>query len=206
MAIAPPRRPSEVATAGGPAERAGMRRRVLAGVVRVLVVTGVLLVVYVTAPMDQRPTGVAGVRLGLSLLAIVVVLTWQIRSVSRSPYPTLRGVEVVAVSVPLLVLSFAATYVGMSSASSGAFTEELTRLDAAYFSVTVLATVGFGDIAPLLPGARLAVTAQMLFDLALGALVAKVLVGAVRRRREALAEGARAAQGPSPDGAASGAR
>lgn len=197
MAIAPPRGPSDVSSTGSRAERRVVRRRVLAGTVRVLVVTGVLLTLYLTAPIGEDPGGMRGVRLGVSLAALVAVLAWQIRSVSRSPYPTLRGVEVVAVSVPLLVLSFAAAYFGTASSSSGAFTEDLTRLDAVYFSVTVLATVGFGDIAPLSQVARLVVTAQMLFDLVLFGLIAKVLVSAVRRRREALA--GRAAPGPLPD-------
>ena len=51
------------------------------------------------------------VRLMIGLAVVVVVLGWQIRAVLRSPHPTLRGVEGVAVSVPLLVLTFAGAYV-----------------------------------------------------------------------------------------------
>jgi len=46
--------------------------------------------------------------------------------------------------------------------------------------------VGFGDIVPATETARLLVTMQMLTDLVLGGFIAKVLVGAVRRRRDAL--------------------
>jgi hypothetical protein len=82
------------------------------------------------------------------------------------------------------VLTFAATYVVVDHNSPGSFTEPLSRLDAAYFAVTVLATVGFGDITPLTEVTRSLVMAQMLVDLAFVGLVAKVLVGAVRRRRD----------------------
>ena len=68
--------------------------------------------------------------------------------------------------------------------SPGSFTEALSRLDAAYLAVTVLSTVGFGDITPVTESARSLVMAQMLVDLAFVGLVAKVLVGAVRRRRD----------------------
>jgi voltage-gated potassium channel len=166
------------------AERRRARRRVISSIARTLVVTGAMVAFYVTAPLDQRPVGWIAVRLLLELLALVLVLGWQIRSVGRSPHPVLRGVEAVAVSVPLLVLTFAATYVVVDHNSPGSFTEALSRLDAAYFAVTVLATVGFGDIAPVTEGARSLVMAQMLVDLAFVGLVAKVLVGAVRRRRD----------------------
>jgi hypothetical protein len=153
-------------------------------IARTFVVTGSMVAFYVTAPLDQRPEGAIAVRLLLELLVLVLVLGWQIREVSRSPHPVLRGVEAVVISVPLLVLTFAATYVVVDHNSPGSFTETLSRLDAAYLAVTILATVGFGDITPLTEVARSLVMSQMLVDLAFVGLVAKVLVGAVRRRRD----------------------
>jgi hypothetical protein len=165
-------------------------------IARTAVVTGTMVAVYVTAPLGQRPVGRIAVQLALELAALVLVLAWQIRSVGRSPHPVLRGVEALVVTVPLLVLTFAATYVVVDHNSPGSFSEALSRLDAAYFSVTVLATVGFGDITPLTEVARSLVMSQMLVDLAFVGLVAKVLVGAVRRRRdEMLSEAATPADG-----------
>jgi len=153
-------------------------------VARTLVVTGTAVAVYVSAPLDQRPVGSIAVRLLLELVALGVVLGWQIRSVGRSPHPTLRGVEAVVVSAPLLILTFAATYVVIDNTSPGSFTEGMSRLDGTYLAVTVLSTVGFGDITPVSDVARSLVMSQMLVDLAFVGLVAKVLVGAVRRRRD----------------------
>ena len=167
-----------------PGDRRRARRRVVRSIARTLLVTGSLVAFYVTAPLDQRPVGAIAVRLLLELLALVLVLGWQIRAVGRSPHPVLRGVEAVVVTVPLLALTFAATYVVVDHNSPGSFTESLSRLDAAYLAVTVLATVGFGDITPVTELARSLVMAQMLVDLAFVGLVAKVLVGAVRRRRD----------------------
>ena len=167
-----------------PVDRRRTRRRVMRSIVRTFVVTGAMVAFYVTAPLDQHPAGAIAVRLLVELIALVLVLVWQIRSVGRSPHPVLRGVEALVVSVPLLVLTFAATYIVVDHNSPGSFTEALSRLDAAYFAVTVLATVGFGDIAPVTEVARSLVMSQMLVDLAFVGLVAKVLVGAVRRRRD----------------------
>jgi hypothetical protein len=153
-------------------------------IARTVVVTGAVVWFYVSATLTQRPAGAIAVRLLLELVVLVLVLGWQIREVTRSPHPVLRGVEAVVISVPLLVLTFAATYVVVDHNSPGSFTEALSRLDAAYLSVTILATVGFGDITPVSDVARSLVMSQMLVDLAFVGLVAKVLVGAVRRRRD----------------------
>lgn len=167
-----------------PADRRRARRRMVRSITRTILVTGSMVAFYVIAPLDQRPAGKIALRLLLELSALVLVLGWQIRAVGRSPHPVLRGVEAVVVSVPLLVLTFAATYVVVDHNSPGSFTEPLSRLDAAYLAVTVLATVGFGDITPRTELARSLVMSQMLVDLAFVGLVAKVLVGAVRRRRD----------------------
>ncbi len=168
------------------ADRRAMRRLAVASVLRIIIVSGTMLVVYATAPLGQRPNGSIAAQLCVALLLLVAVLGLQFRSVAKSPHPTLKGVEAVAVSVPLLVLSFAATYVGMAAADASSFSEPLSRVDAVYFSVTVLATVGFGDITPTSETARVIVTLQMIVDLILLGLIAKVLVGAVQRRRQEL--------------------
>ncbi len=175
-----------------PDDRRRAWRRAMRSIARTAVVTGTMVAVYVTAPLGQRPVGSIAAQLLLELAALVLVLVWQIRSVGRSPHPVLRGVEALVVTVPLLVLTFAATYVVVDHNSPGSFSEALSRLDAAYFSVTVLATVGFGDITPLTEAARSLVMSQMLVDLAFVGLVAKVLVGAVRRRRDEMQSGAAA--------------
>lgn len=66
----------------------------------------------------------------------------------------------------------------------------MTRTDALYFTVTVFATVGFGDIAAKTETARLVVTGQMIADLIVIGLGIRVIVGAVshgqqRRARQA---------------------
>ncbi len=60
-----------------------------------------------------------------------------------------------------------------------------THTDGLYFTVTVLSTVGFGDITAKTQAARPVVTGQMIADLVIFALAVKVIVGAVGRGRQA---------------------
>jgi voltage-gated potassium channel len=146
----------------------------------------VLVAAYAFAPMGSRPEGTVAVQLALWLIGAFGVVGWQVAAVSRSPYPALRAVEAIAISVPLFVLLFASAYFATGRIDSTSFNESLSRLDAVYFTVTVLSTVGFGDITARTEAARMLVTAQMVADLVLVGLIAKVLFGAVQHRRSAL--------------------
>jgi hypothetical protein len=87
---------------------------------------------------------------------------------------------------------FAAIYVMISSQSPGSFTEPLDHFTAYYFALTVLATVGFGDITPISDGARLACMVQMALDIAFIGATVKILGGtasrAMRERAKRAAE------------------
>jgi voltage-gated potassium channel len=161
------------------------RRHVLGSLLRVCIVTTTLFVLYALAPLG-RPEGTTAAQLAWSIIIFIVVISWQILAVTRSPHPRLRAVEAVAVSLPFFLLLFAATYFVMGRADPASFTEPLTRIDAFYFTVTVFATVGFGDITPYTEVARVVVIVQMLADLLLIGLIAKVLLGIVQRRGQAL--------------------
>jgi voltage-gated potassium channel len=165
---------------------ANSRRQALLAILRVAVVTTVLCVLYVLAPLDGRSEDAFALRIAVSLVVLAVVVMWQIIAVMRSPYPRLRGIEGAAFSVPLLILLFASAYVSMSTIDAGSFTSPLSKVDSVYFTVTVFATVGFGDIVPKTEIARILVTIQMIADLVLIGVLAKVLLGAVQQRRRIL--------------------
>jgi hypothetical protein len=60
----------------------------------------------------------------------------------------------------------------------------LARTDSLYFTMTVFATVGFGDISATSEVARIAVMAQMILDLLVLGLLVKVFLNAVELGRE----------------------
>ena len=124
------------------------------------------------------------VGIGVGCAVLAVVIGWQVRTVVRSKHPGLRAAEALAFSIPLYLLLFATTYFEIARAATMNFTEPLTRTDALYFSVTVFASVGFGDISAVSEAARLLVTLQMLLDLLLLGLVIRVFLSAVKRSQQ----------------------
>jgi hypothetical protein len=155
-------------------------------VLRTMLVTALVLLAYAVAPWDRLEDGSA-VRFFLGWLVLLgVALWWELRSVARSPHPWLRAAQAVVLVLLLLVVPFATAYAYASAEDPGNFTQPLTRIDAMYFTVTVFATVGFGDIAPVTEGARVLVTVQMVIDLVLIGVIIKVLTGVARHRRDAL--------------------
>jgi hypothetical protein len=71
----------------------------------------------------------------------------------------------------------------MLSGADGQVSGIKTHLDALYFAVTILTTVGFGDIQALGQTARLLATTQMLFDFAYLAAIIALLTDRVRATR-----------------------
>ena len=128
------------------------------------------------------------------LVALIALVSFQVRSIIRSQFPGLRAVEALATSLPLFLLLFSGTYVVMGAVSASNFGEKLTHTDALYFTVTVFTTVGFGDITAKSEGARLLVTAQMVTDLIILGIGAKIILGAVTRGRQQQPRNASAGQ------------
>ncbi len=127
-------------------ERRRRFRRVVATLLRALGSTVALVAIYYLLPLDNTSIGFVVGMLAIGLLALVVLITFQVRSIIKATYPALRAVGALATSVPQFLLLFAATYFVMDGISVRSFSEPLTRTDALYFTVTVFATVGFGDI------------------------------------------------------------
>lgn len=155
------------------------RRHAAIALARSLVASGAVLAAYCLLPMTRL--GVASVlALLVGLVALTAVLAWHIRQIRHSPFPRMRAVEGLVTTLTLFFALFATTYHVMSSSRPESFSEPLDRMDAAYFTVTVFATVGFGDITALDGPSRLVATVQMLADLALIGVAARLFVNAVQ--------------------------
>jgi hypothetical protein len=97
------------------------------------------------------------------------------------------GLETLANVLFIVAVLFAASYYALSR-QAGQMSGISKHTDALYFSMTVLSTVGFGDIHATGELARVVVTLQMLFDLVfVGSAIGLVVSSIVTRR-----------QGPGP--------
>ncbi|MEU9106806.1 potassium channel family protein [Streptomyces xanthophaeus] len=168
--------------------RTGRRSRRLLAVclLRSAFSAALLTALYYLAPLDGGFGVLTVVLLVLGLLFFGGVVALQASAITRAEHPRLRAVEALSTAVPLFLVLFASTYFLLSAQTPQSFQEPLSRTDALYFTVTVFATVGFGDITPLTEVGRVLVTVQMAADLIVVGVIAKALFGAVRigmRRR-----------------------
>ena len=154
---------------------------------RALLTASVLVALYYLLPLDFGDSDTSTfLKLTAGALVFGAITTWQIRAIRQSGTPGLRALEALFFGVPLFLIVFASTYYAMSQADSSDFTSQLSRTDALYFTVTIFSTVGFGDISAQAESARLVVTAQMVLDLIIIGLGAKIILGFVQRTKERL--------------------
>ncbi|MDY0910185.1 potassium channel family protein [Microbacterium sp. CFBP9034] len=156
------------------------RRVVLLGLLRALVSALILVTLYFIIPLewvDDLPVAVAAV---FAAVVLVGVSAWQVLAIIRAAEPGLRAISALAIIAPLYLLLFAAMYFLMELGVAGSFTAAMSRLDALYFTVTVFATVGFGDIAAVSESARALVTVQMVLNLIILGAGLRLLTVAVK--------------------------
>jgi voltage-gated potassium channel len=157
------------------------RRELLSTIIRCTLVTIVAGLVYSVIPIGGVEQAKVLLELVLAVVLFFAVIAFQVRAIVNSDRPQLRAVEVLATVLVSLVVIFAYVYVSLSASTPATFSEHLDRPDGVYFTITVLATVGFGDITPVSTAARMVVTAQMLLNLVVIGLVVRLVLVAAKR-------------------------
>jgi voltage-gated potassium channel len=142
--------------------------------------------VYAVVPLAGGPLtigdGLLGV-LGVTVFALLVAgAAVRERRAAEAGDTTGAKVENVVAIVMWAVAFFALVYFRLSLAP-GELAGVATRLDALYFTVTILTTVGFGDIVAVGQAARAVVLVQMAFNISVLALAVRVLLATLQRRR-----------------------
>src|SRR5512144_246785 len=122
----------------------------------------VVTALYYLLPLGRRST--SGATASVVFMAGLVVVVWAVVQQVRAVRTTGADIGGLLAVFYVAVVFFAATYYVLEHRSPGQFEGLHTRLDAFYFAVTVVTTVGFGDVHAVEQGARSLVTIQMLFD------------------------------------------
>ncbi len=166
--------------APAPVESAS-RAAILWTVIRVTLAVSALLLAYFVAPLDTRSG--AAVRVTAIVVGLVVfgaIFVRQVRQIRRAKHPMLRAIEAAALVATLFVVVMASIHFGLARATPSSYSEALDRMDALYFTVTTLATVGFGDITPTSGVTRAVTTVQMVLGVILLGAGLRLLVGIAR--------------------------
>lgn len=139
----------------------------------------VLLLYFVTPVSATEHDWLLVVQLGVAIGALGLAIFFVARGVAHAG--KVRGGLAFVLVLETVLVAFAFAYYIVDQRRPGEFSGIDTKLDALYFTVTVIATVGFGDIVATGQFGRALVTANMLFNLAFLA----ALTGLIRAHRQA---------------------
>lgn len=134
---------------------------------------------------ESRDAKSYGVFASLIFLSVIygIYFYYQLRGIRNSRHPGVRATEATFSSAFLFLAMFATVYVIISIDSPGSFTEDLTSFSALYYAITVMSTVGFGDITPTTVPARSVTMIQMALGLVYLGVVVRVFSSAAKNRK-----------------------
>jgi hypothetical protein len=155
-------------------------RKVVLAAARILAVWGLLFAAYNLIPLDEISGSQPFLLVGFVITVFAGVVTWTTFRVLAADLPQLRAVEALGFTIPFFLILFAVVYLVIQRQRPLSFSEPLDHVSALYFSITLFATVGFGDITPTEATTRMVVSLQMLLDLIVLGVVVKVIFGAAR--------------------------
>jgi hypothetical protein len=158
------------------------RKRVALAVARTVAAWVIFIGIYYFLPFNAKYTYDAIIRLAIGALIFVVILYVQVGHIRGADVPELMAIESIGTIVPFFLIAFAGTYLTLSSASQANFSVPLNHTNALYFTITVLSTVGFGDIIPRQDISQIIVSFQMLIDLLVIVSVARLLFTTAQSR------------------------
>lgn len=139
--------------------------------------TALLVGVYFAVPVQAD--GNLALRVSATVLGLALTVALIAREIRRVAHSPLWGLALALVTG---VLAFAMADYLVAVSKPGEFADLNTRVDALYFAVTTLATVGFGDIHAQSQAARVLVTIQMAFNILVLATGGSVLLNQIRSR------------------------
>jgi hypothetical protein len=152
----------------------------MSSLTRLFLGTAALVALYFAVPVAADRTLIVRVVLTTIFLAAATgLIVVQVRHQMQREGSPLWGLGLAVVGG---ALAFALTDYGIAHAYPDEFVGLHTKLDALYFAITTLATVGYGDVHAQGQVARAVVCIQLVFNLVVLTTAASVLVRQLRSR------------------------
>jgi voltage-gated potassium channel len=144
-----------------------------------------LIVIYYAIPTGVAANGAFAIGILFTTVA-VIALAWAITGQVRRQIH--GGTDVAMQSlltlIELVVVVFAFGFYQLEQARPGELADLDTRTDALYFTVSTMATIGYGDVHAVGQVARVIVLIQMAFNIVFVGALASIVSGRVRRHTE----------------------
>ncbi len=168
---------------GGDAQVTGVPRSTLRKALLTVLTIVVPLVVYFALPLDREFGELIAVLLVVSAAASLIPLSVrQAQMVLTSADPLFDAMRCIVSALVFLVVAFSSAYFVLAANFDNQVKGLDTKLDAIYFTITILATVGFGDISATGQTARAIVSGQMVVNFAVLAVALRVITWALKER------------------------
>jgi voltage-gated potassium channel len=155
---------------------------------RLLVVLGLTMTAFFTLPISTEMHGAEWVRAAAGVLAIALLVVLVLRQVQLQVHDPERRIDGLLVAIVIGVTTFALVFYAIAMHQPDQFSGMSTRIDALYYTMTTLLTVGYGDIYAKGQLARGLVLVAMVFNVVVIATAATTLSNQIRTRALARSE------------------
>ena len=153
-----------------------------------------VLVLYFVVPVSTEVRGAEWLRIVVSLLAFGLLTALVLHQVQLQIQDPTRRIDGLVVALLVGVTGFAYAFYVIELHHPEQFAGLETRIDALYYTMTTLLTIGYGDVNAVGQAARALVLVQMVFNVAVIATAVTTLSNQVRTRALARAEERQAAR------------
>ncbi|RGC70291.1 voltage-gated potassium channel [Micromonospora sp. MW-13] len=149
-----------------------------------------LAVAYFLVPVEQDPNELRLVLRGAATAVLVALISWLVTGLVRRQLLVaddpgqvqLRPLVNLAVALVAGLFTFALADLVIARSAPGQFVNLTTRIDAIYFALATLTTVGYGDVHAEGQVARVAVSLQMVFSIGVVATGVSIVLKQLTRR------------------------
>lgn len=157
-------------------------------VLRLTLLLVATLVLYFALPVSTDVRGADWVRIVVSMIAFGLLTALVLHQVQLQLQDPARHIDGLLVALLVGVTGFAYAFYVIELHHPEQFHGLQTRIDALYYTMTTLLTIGYGDVNAVGQAARALVLVQMVFNVVVITTAATTLSNQVRMRAVARAE------------------
>lgn len=160
---------------------------------RLAIVLALVLVLYFAIPVTFEVETSDVMQLVVSVTALTLLAVMVLLEVRHQLVDDDRRIDGLVIALMIAVLGFALGFYILAQRNPDQIVDLHTRVDALYFTMATLLTIGYGDVHAAGQAARTLVLIQMVFNVVIVATAASTITTRIRTQAEKRAEARRTA-------------